>query len=533
MLAALVIFIITILGVPKSEAQATVPLTVQPVAGGFVQPVGVYSPRTDPTRLFVVELGGTIRIIKNGIVLNTPFLDITNKVQSGGEEGLLGLAFDPDYKNNGRFFVYYNRQPDIAIVLERYLVSATNPDVANAASGETYLVIPKPFSGHNGGSMAFSPLDGLLYIGVGDGGSGGDPLNNAQDINSLLGKILRINVNFSTPEKPYLPAHGNPYFGPADGLDEIYAIGIRNPWKMTFDRLSGDLYIADVGQELSEEVNYIPEGAAGFINFGWRCMEGPYCTSYSGPVGCICNDPTLAKAIHTYDHPTGCAIIGGYVYRGHALPEYTGEYFFGDLCTKKMWSFAYDGIVKTAVKDLSTDLAPPSGSHTFASFGEDANGELYIVYHSGEIGRIARASLQLPGVSSYGSGTPGCAGSQQLSAETPAKINIENFYLRATNAPANSMGIGFMATSPSNGIDLFGIGANILLDLIGSQDVILYDMPTDENGMGYSVFAIPNNPAIVGQTYYIQSLFYWDTQCTSVLPLGFSSTDGLAATVQN
>lgn len=531
---AIYVIVITILGLSNLSAQTGVPLTAELIAGGFFQPVGVFSAPQDPTRLFVIELGGTVRVIKNGIVLSTPFLDISSKVQTGGEEGFLGMAFHPEYQSNGQFFVYYNRQPDIAIVVERYIVSAANPDVADSASAAAFLVIPKPFSGHNGGAMAFSPLDGLLYIGIGDGGSGGDPLNNAQNINSLLGKILRININFPSSGKTYLPAHGNPYFGPVNGLDEIYAIGIRNPWKMTFDRVTGDLYIADVGQELSEEVNYVAEGASGVINFGWRCMEGISCTDYSGDVGCVCNDPTLTKAIHIYDHPAGCAIIGGYVYRGLALPEYAGRYFFADLCKKKVWSFAYDGIAKSEVTDHSADLEPPAGSNTVVSFGEDANGELYFVYHSGEIARISRATLQLPGVSVFGSGTPGCSGTHQLTAETPAKINIESFYLLANNAPTNSLGLGFMTTSPWTGQpDFLGIGANLLVDLIGSTDVIIYNMPTDENGMAYSVFPIPNNPSVVGTTYYLQTFFYWDTQCASTLPLGFSSTDGVAVTVQN
>jgi glucose/arabinose dehydrogenase len=509
-----------------------VPLTVEIVANGFVQPVGACVPPGDPTRWVVVEQGGILRMVKNGVVLPAPFLDLQNQVWTGGEEGLLGLAFHPDYATNGTFFVYYNRQPDMALVLESYRTLPTNPDVADPSSATLFLTIPKTWPGHNGGQLAFSPLDGDLYIAVGDGDDGGGPHNNSQNIDIFPGKLLRIDVDHPSATAPYSCPPGNPFFGAVPGLDEIYAIGLRNPWRISFDRLTGDLYIADVGQEKTEEIDFIPGNYAGPVkNFGWRCVEGNQCATYYGSHGCPCVSPNYSAPIYTYDHPTGCCIIGGFLYRGFNIAALSGYYFFSDLCTKKTWSLQYDGTTVSNVINYGFDLYPPDGSHSIVSYAEDLFGEVYFVYHSGEIGRVMPASLQFTGVSSYGTGTPGCTGPEELTVASPAKIGLPSFYLRATQAPPLTMGLGFLATSTGYG-DPLGLGFNLLLDLYTSSDVILFNMPVDENGRGFAVFPIPNNPSVVGSTYFAQAIFYWANQCIPSLPKGFSSTNGLSLTVQ-
>jgi glucose/arabinose dehydrogenase len=529
------LLLIFLAAAPAAMPQGAPPVKLAPqiVGSGFVQPVGVFSPPGDPTRLFVLEQGGAIRIIKNGVVLNTPFLDLTNIVMLGGEDGLLGMAFHPQYATNGQFFVMYNRQPDLALVVERYHVPSAAADVADPATALPFLVIAKQFGSHNGGTLAFSPIDGSLYIGVGDGGLGGDPFNNAQNKTVMLGKLLRINVDIPGAGVPYLCPPSNPYTGPNDpGLDEIFAIGIRNPWRFSIDQATGNIFISDVGQETAEEIDFVPAGWSGELNFGWRCMEGLYCSTYGGDLGCTCNDPALQYPIHTYDHPLGCAIIGGFVYRGALVPELDGHYFFSDLCKKKTWSFKYDGVVKSDFTEYTNDLWPPDGSHSPQSYGQDTNGELYIVYGSGEVAAIVRADGSIPGVGHFGAGTGGCQGVHFLTAMTPARIGMNSFYMRASNAPPRTMGLGFLGTANMPPIDALGLGFDLLIDFANCTDVILYNMPVDENGVAYAVFEIPNNPAVVGATYYAQSIFYWADQCPDKLPMGISSTDGLTFVVQ-
>src|SRR5262245_36732420 len=267
-------------------------LTTEMVASGLSSPVFVTSPPGDCSRLFVVEQTGAIRIVKNGSLLATPFLDINTLVLFGGEQGLLGMAFHPSYAANGFFYVNYTRKPDGATVVARYSVSA-NPDVADRGSVLPLLVIAQPFDNHNGGMLAFGPNDGFLYIGMGDGGSGGDPFNNAQNPDVLLGKMLRIDVDHASPPLAYAIPPSNPFAGAAAGADEIWSVGLRNPWRFTFDRANGDMYIGDVGQNSVEEIDFEPAGSPGALNYGWRCMEGTSCTGLEDPPKCSCNAPNL------------------------------------------------------------------------------------------------------------------------------------------------------------------------------------------------------------------------------------------------
>jgi cysteine-rich repeat protein len=356
-------------------------IKAQLVANGLSQPLYVTAPARDVSRIFIVEKTGTVRIVKWGTVLTTPFLDISAKVSSGSEQGLLGLAFHPDYSGNGRFFVNYTDTAGNTVVAQ-YFVSA-DPDVADASSESVLLHVTQPYPNHNGGDLTFGP-DGYLYIGFGDGGSGGDPQGNGQNGGTLLGKMLRIDVNGATP---YAIPATNPFVGPGNPLDEIWALGLRNPWRFSFDRLNGDLYIADVGQDRYEEVDYQPASSHGGENYGWNIVEGNgHC--FNPPSGC--NQTGLTLPILDYDHSQGCAITGGYVYRGCAMPDLRGTYFYGDYCSAFIRTMEVVAGVATNLQDRTADLAPGGGLSisSIPSFGEDARGELYICDLSGKVFKI-------------------------------------------------------------------------------------------------------------------------------------------------
>ena len=355
-------------------------LTLQPVATStvFSSPLFVTAPigNTSETRLFIVEQGGLIRIVDaaSGALIGT-FLDLTSRVLSGGERGLLGMAFDPDYTANGFFYVYYTGRgngviSDGDIVIARY---QANPPSANVAgSTETVLkTIPHPTNAnHNGGMLAFGP-DRCLYAGVGDGGGAGDPANNAQSKTVLLGKILRLNP---LTGNPCALVSNNPFILPG-GAPEVWSYGLRNPYRFSFDRTSGDLYIGDVGQSLREEVDVAQAPDAGrAINYGWRIMEGFLC--FNPPSGC--NTAGLTLPILDYTHDDGaCSIIGGYVYRGTKNTAVTGTYFYGDLCAGFVRSFQQQN-GQLGTQNTWPLLSPPAGQQ-ITSFGEDAQGELYLV----------------------------------------------------------------------------------------------------------------------------------------------------------
>lgn len=350
------------------------------VASGFSAPVQVTNAGDGSDRLFVVEQTGKIRIIKNGSVLSTPFLDLTSSIICCGERGLLGLAFHPNYTANGFLYVNYTRSGDGATVIARYTRDAANPDKVNASSPKILLVVPQPYSNHNGGQLLFGK-DGFLYIGMGDGGSGGDPQNNSQNIESYLGKLLRLDVDHGDP---YAIPTSNPYVGKA-GLDEIWALGLRNPWRFSFDRLTGDLYIGDVGQNLWEEVDYQVFTAPGGVNFGWPCREGMH--DYD-PLRPGCASATLTEPIAEYQHGVGYSITGGFVYRGAAYPALVGRYFYADYSTGKIWS-----LYKIDQNTWSEPALELQSGFTISSFGEDEDGELYVVnYSQGQIRRLVDAN---------------------------------------------------------------------------------------------------------------------------------------------
>jgi len=362
--------------------RAATPLTTIRVAAGLQNPVWVTSPPND-ARLFIVDnresdSHGYIKVLKNGSVLPTPFFVTPTTMPTNTEQGLLGLAFPPDYATSGRFYIYYTAL-DNSCVLERRHVSA-NPDVADTTH-EQLLKIFHWNTNHNGGWLAFGP-DGDLYLSIGDGGGGGDPGNRAQNADSLLGKLLRLDV--STPTGYAIPPD-NPFAGAGPGRGEIYAFGLRNPWRDSFDRATGDHVIGDVGQNFQEEVDFAPaaSGRGKGVNFGWPCWEAffPYDTARPTPcVACIDTTGCMQFPAYTYDHAnSACAVTGGYIYRGAAIPSLVGTYFFADYCNAHISSGQFVGGVLTNVQDRTTELKPATGPiGAVSSFGEDKDGELYI-----------------------------------------------------------------------------------------------------------------------------------------------------------
>lgn len=371
-------------GGPGSEldgAAGPVPLALEIVASGLNVPVFATAPAGDTSRVFVLELySGLIRLVKNGVVQPTPFLDLSATVLGDGERGLLGLAFHPNFANNRFFYVFYNTL-DGATNLFRYRASAGNPDISQP-NGQLLLKMGQPFKEHNGGMLQFGP-DGMLYVSTGDGGGALDPFNNAQDLTSLLGKILRLDVDGGLP---YAIPADNPFVATPGARGEIFAFGLRNPWRFSIDQPTGSLFIGDVGADTVEEINYLPGGSSG-QNFGWRCKEGVFCTGQSG---CICPASSFTDALFEYFHSPACAVIGGFVYRGQDLVGHEGRYFFTDFCDPSVISLDWQGGVVGEIRDHSAELIPPDGSQLWLvpSFGLDGRGELLIVSQIGNVYRV-------------------------------------------------------------------------------------------------------------------------------------------------
>lgn len=355
-------------------------VALEPFATGLNSPVEVVN--AGDSRLFIVQQGGAIRIANpDGTLKPNNFLTLTTAtISTGGERGLLGLAFHPQYASNGFFYVNYTRAGDGATVIARYSVNPNNPDAA-LTTGTVLLTVDQPYSNHNGGTLRFGP-DGYLYIGMGDGGSGGDPGNRAQNINNNLGKMLRIDVDSTTGSLPYGIPGDNPYVGVA-GNDEIWAIGLRNPWKFSFDHTTNELWIADVGQGAIEEINRVSGSASG-LNYGWKCYEGN--NVYTA--GCAQAGTTYTFPVVTYGHTGGaCSVTGGYVYRGSQYPNLQGKYIFADYCVNRI------GLVDPATNNVSYSTTF-SGQNYFTSFGEDVNGEIYAAASGpGTIFKIVDTSL--------------------------------------------------------------------------------------------------------------------------------------------
>jgi glucose/arabinose dehydrogenase len=360
---------------------AVVPISLGSVASGFASAIGVSSAPGDP-RLFVIQQTGQVVIVSGGKRVGT-FLDISSRLSCCGERGLLGLAFHPDYAANGRFFVRYTTPAGDVRVSEFHVSS--NPNKADPGSEKVIITIPHPsFANHNGGRIEFGP-DGYLYIGTGDGGSGGDPSNHGQALDTLLGKMLRIDINGTSGSLPYAIPPTNPFAGQNDKRGEIFAYGLRNPYTFSFDRVTGDLWIGDVGQDKWEEIDRARalEGGGDGINYGWSVMEGNHC--YKPSTDCIKDGLTLplAEYYHGDSDSIGCAVISGYVYRGAAHPELVGRYFFGDYCSGRIWDVAADGPAVQTPQELHGSGLQITG------WGQDVGGELYLTAANGVLYELA------------------------------------------------------------------------------------------------------------------------------------------------
>ena len=380
----------------SAASWGAVTIKAEPVVTGLSSPVDITHAGDSSGRLFITLQGGRVVIFDGVQILSPPFLDINSLVSSGGERGLLGAAFHPNYVGNGFFYVSYTDTAGDSVIA-RYSVSL-DPNRADPTSGVILLTIPQPFSNHNGGQLHFGP-DGYLYIGIGDGGSGGDPQNNGQDLGTLLGKILRIDVDSGFP---FTVPPDNPFVGVVGAREEIWSFGLRNPWRFSFDRLTGDMFIGDVGQNSWEEVDFQPASSTGGENYGWRLMEGNSC--FNPAINC--NNGTLTLPILVYDHSVGCSVTGGYLYRGSKNPNLNGLYLYGDFCSGLIWGAQEDGLGgwnTTVLLDTNFSIS---------TFGEDESGEIYFAHLSatdGTIYQVVQSTSSTNSASaSSGGGAVGC-----------------------------------------------------------------------------------------------------------------------------
>jgi len=427
-LAALVVSVAAIAPAAASQSIRAIRVT-----NGVSGPTFLSAPPGDTERLFVTAQNDGVFLIKHGLLQPTMFLDLSGVVHPT-QEGLLGLAFHPDYASNGRFFVCYQDTAFDSYLVE-YAVSA-DPDRADPGSAVVLRgPIPQPHAVHNWNCLQFGP-DGMLYVGVGDGGPDNDPNEHGQDLGTLFGKLLRLDVDLPPPHVP----PDNPFVGVPGAAPEIWAYGLREPWRFSFDRLTGDLFLADVGQSSWEEIDFQPAASAGGENYGWRCMEGTHCTNLAN---CACQAPAWVDPIHEYPHTDGrCCVIGGYVYRGAALPAEQGNYFFADFCGGRVWSFKHDGQNMTDFQERTAELAPCDGStiELITSFGQDAAGELYVLDRLG--GEVFKIVASDGSAFRYCSGAPNSAGpGAAIGFGGTTNVADNDFELRATQAVPGQFGL--------------------------------------------------------------------------------------------
>ncbi len=484
-------------------SQAT-PLKTELAWSGYVRPLVLLPAPGDASRLFVVEQNqADIHIIVNGTQVGAPFLDLTGLVTTGGnEQGLLGLAFHPDYQSNRKLYVNYTGGGGTKIV--EYLRDAVNPNVADAGSAKTILEFSQPQSNHNGGTLAFGP-DGYLWIATGDGGNFNDigtghaPGGNAQSGETLLGKMLRIDVDGddfpADPNRNYAIPATNPGAQNPSVRDEIIHFGLRNPWKWSFDSETGDLYIGDVGQNAREEMDFLSVDkvlASDFVNWGWNCMEGAICTPGVANPGCTCNDPGLTGPVAGWAHGTGQSLTGGFVYRGDAIPDLDGWYFFGDYQSGFLHSLVYDGATSTLVttQQRTAELDPPGAPVISrpASFGVDADGEMYILdLLDGEIWKIVPDGpfLGLGGAYAGTNGDPVLFGTGGVGLGEAGGLHVRS-------AVPSSLAVGF-ASLTNNPVPFYGgqlvpglplvLALNVFTNGAGEIDLTWTDLGNNPSGL--------------------------------------------------
>lgn len=485
------------------------------VVGGLQRATWVGGLPNDPTRLWALEQDGRVRVVNNGALVATPVLDINPLVGSfGNEQGLLSLAFDPGFTANGLFYLSYTDNNGSSVVA-RYALSAPGSNTADPNSAQLIFgPQPQPQSNLNGGCIAFGP-DGMLYLGLGDGGGANDTGTghssggNGQSGSSYLGKLLRVD-----PANPAVAPAGNPF--PSSTNPLTWASGLRNPWRFSFDEATGELYLADVGQNSAEEINLQPAGLGG-SNYGWRCMEGNSCTGLSG---CICNDPALTLPLHTYSHAGGlCAVIGGVVYRGSSIPALQGSYFFADYCSGRIWTLVQSGGVVQSIVDRTTQLAPGGllGIQNPVCFGSDALGNVYILDQTGgEIFRIEEL-CSVPSV--YCVSTPNSTGfAASISAIGSPSLSQNNLSILTVTCPSNVTGLYFYGSAQAQ-VPL-GNGFRC----IGGSIVRLPVIQTDAFGDAVQTVLPGSIPGLApGVTRYFQ-FWYRDPQGGGA---GFNLSDGL------
>lgn len=444
------------------------------VTSGVSAPTDIQNANDGSGRMFIVQQSGIIRILRNGALVATPFLNISSKTRADGERGLLGLAFPPGFAQKQRFYVNYT---DLSgnTTIARYRVSSS-ADAADASSEVVLLKIQQPFANHNGGQVRFGP-DGYLYIGMGDGGSGGDPMGNGQNRNALLGKMLRIDVE-TDPGNVRIPPD-NPFVNTSGARPEIWAYGFRNPWRFSFDRATGDLWIADVGQDTWEEVDFQPASSKGGENYGWNTMEGNHCFRAN------CSMQGLVLPVAEYSHTDGCSVTGGFVYRGNASPALRGTYIYADYCSGRIWGIDRQGSA------FANRLLLASG-YNITTFGEDEAGEIYAARaSSGEIYRVE------------GSGAPRLTAAGVVNAAsfagglTPGSLSTVFAVGVTDNAGINSAS-GVPLTTSLNGVSVMVNGAAVPIHSIANsngQEQVNFEAPWDLNGSTATV-AVSRN----GQT---------------------------------
>ncbi len=543
-----------------NSSSAQTPLTTELVVNGLAKPVEAIGMPGDP-RIFIVEQNtALIRIFDGTNLLATPFLNIKSKtLTSGNEEGFLGLAFHPNYSvagavGEGAFFVNYSATNPRRSVIERYQVSAANPNIADATSGQVLLTISQPFSNHNGGCLRFGP-DGFLYIGTGDGGSANDPFCNAQNPTVLLGKMLRIDIDGASP---YAIPAGNPYTGNPAKLDEIWSVGLRNPWRFSFDGLTGEQFIGDVGQGAREEVDIAAGGIPG-LNFGWKIMEGLNCFSTSACPGsvAVCNDPSFQPPVTQYNHGGfggGCSITGGEVYRGCKIPDLFGTYFYADYCSNIITSFDYVGGTVNNMATRTSELAPGGGLsiNSITSFGRDGDGEILIVDQGGEIYRIIAAVppvisdcdsngkddtceiIMTPSLDGNGNGIldscePSCGFSTYGVGVSPTNyLTLAGGGSSSVGAVTQAVTTGALGTVVFNSVSLAQANLPALGGvLLVNQALTVFQALTPVVGgtSSWSV-SIPANPALIGLSVYFQS-----GSPDALMPSGWGLSNGLKLTI--